>query len=545
MGNPSKGSIRTINTKKERKKERSKKKDKEEERGKKKMNIKEAKEQIKNTVQVYLKKDENGEYKIPVIHQRPVLLIGAPGIGKTAIMEQVARECNIGLVAYTITHHTRQSAIGLPVVEKKMYGEKQYTVTEYTMSEIISSIYEQMEERGVKEGILFIDEINCVSETLAPTMLQFLQKKTFGMHEVPEGWIIVAAGNPPEYNKSVKEFDIVTLDRLKWIDVEPDYTVWREYAYEQQIHGAILSYLDIKKDHFYEIRTTVDGKEFATPRGWEDLSKLMRVYEEMNLKVDEKVIYQYLQHKQIAKDFANYVDLYAKYKEQYRVDDIIAGNIRQESVEKIKEARFDEKLSLLGLLVDKIGQICHEARAEDLYVENLFVFLKEIKQQTMASWRADDGIINLLEDFLSFEQEQWEKNKKFMTVEQKVAKKRSIETAQSYKKMLEKDGIKEMEAGFAFIKEQFEFEKEKRLEKIERGECALSYAFAFMEQAFGASQEMAVFVTNLTTNLAIMQFIRENDCEEYYKYEEELFFDKKRRELLGEIDKFQKLLDLS
>lgn len=69
-------------------------------------------------------KDEFGEYKIPAIRQRPVLLIGPPGVGKTQIMEQIARECEIGLVAYTITHHTRQSAVGLPFIEHKIYGGK-------------------------------------------------------------------------------------------------------------------------------------------------------------------------------------------------------------------------------------------------------------------------------------------------------------------------------------------------------------------------------------------------------------------------------------
>ena len=53
-------------------------------------------------------------------------------------------------------------------------------MSEYTMSEIIASVYEMMEKSGKKEGILFLDEINCVSETLAPSMLQFLQYKTFG-----------------------------------------------------------------------------------------------------------------------------------------------------------------------------------------------------------------------------------------------------------------------------------------------------------------------------------------------------------------------------
>lgn len=245
------------------------------------MNIKRAKEEIKDTIEAYLLKDENGEYVIPSIRQRPVLLIGPPGVGKTQIMEQISRECRVGLISYTITHHTRQSAVGLPFIEKKMYGDREYAVTDYTMSEIVASIYNRMEETGLKEGILFIDEINCVSETLAPTMLQFLQCKTFGSHKIPEGWIIAAAGNPPEYNKSVREFDVVTLDRIKRIDVEPDLAVWKEYAYAENIHPAIISYLSIKGQNFCRIETTVDGKLFATPRGWEDLSQLILVYESL------------------------------------------------------------------------------------------------------------------------------------------------------------------------------------------------------------------------------------------------------------------------
>ena len=132
------------------------------------MNIKQAKQEVVDTVEAYLMKDEYGEYVIPSVHQRPVLLLGAPGIGKTQIMEQAARECGVALVAYTITHHTRQSAIGLPFISKKEYGGREYSATEYTMSEIVASIYNRMSETGLSEGILFIDEINCVSETLAP-----------------------------------------------------------------------------------------------------------------------------------------------------------------------------------------------------------------------------------------------------------------------------------------------------------------------------------------------------------------------------------------
>lgn len=98
------------------------------------MNIKEAKMEVEKTVKVYLEKDENGEYRVPLVRQRPLFLVGAPGIGKTAIMEQVAEDLDLALVSYSMTHHTRQSAIGLPYLKEVEYGGKKFTKSEYTMS---------------------------------------------------------------------------------------------------------------------------------------------------------------------------------------------------------------------------------------------------------------------------------------------------------------------------------------------------------------------------------------------------------------------------
>ena len=120
------------------------------------MNIKEAKNEIKNTVNIYLAKNEEGEYRISRERQRPVLLIGAPGIGKTAVMSAVAEELGVGFLGYTITHHTRQSAIGLPFISEKEFGGKKYSVTEYTMSEIVASVYEAIEKQGKKEGRILL-----------------------------------------------------------------------------------------------------------------------------------------------------------------------------------------------------------------------------------------------------------------------------------------------------------------------------------------------------------------------------------------------------
>ena len=343
------------------------------------MNIKQAKEQIKNAMTAYFTKDERGNYILPLHKQRPVFLMGPPGVGKTAIMEQVAGELGVGMLSYSMTHHTRQSALGLPYIQHKTYGGKEYAVSEYTMSEIIASIYDLMEETGVKEGILFLDEINCVSETLAPIMLQFLQYKVFGRHRVPDGWVVVTAGNPPEYNNSVREFDVVTWDRLKRIDVEPDFDVWKEYAYKTGVHPSVLTYLEIRKSDFYKIESTIDGKRFVTARGWDDLSQMIILYEKNGLKVDEDLVGQYLQDAKIAKSFAVYYDLFNKYRSDYQVDQILAGNVTDEIKERAMNAGFDERLSLIGLLLDAVTSDVKEVIEGKKVLEQLMNVLKQFR----------------------------------------------------------------------------------------------------------------------------------------------------------------------
>ena len=142
------------------------------------MDIQRAKEEIKRAVQAYLATDDIGRPLIPAVRQRPILLMGPPGVGKTQIMEQISQECQIGLVAYTITHHTRQSAIGLPFIQEKIYNARRVSVTEYTMSEIIASVYDRIRETGLKEGILFIDEIHRFNKGQQDYLLPFVEDGT-------------------------------------------------------------------------------------------------------------------------------------------------------------------------------------------------------------------------------------------------------------------------------------------------------------------------------------------------------------------------------
>lgn len=491
------------------------------------MDIKRAKQEIKDSVEAYLTKDGFGEYQIPALRQRPILLMGPPGIGKTQIMEQIARECQIGLVAYTITHHTRQSAVGLPFIKEKDYGGVSYSVTEYTMSEIIASVYEKMEQTGLHEGILFIDEINCVSETLAPTMLQFLQCKTFGNQKVPEGWIIVAAGNPPEYNKSVREFDVVTLDRIKMIDVEANYDVWKEYAYKAGIHPAVLAYLEIRQNHFYKMETTVDGKAFVTARGWEDLSEFIKAYESLGKTIDRDVIYQYIRHMGIAKEFANYLELYRKYKKDYKIDEILNGSFTEDMLEKLKFAPFDERLSIVHLLHGKLNELFVKYAKTDAYVGELFSWLKDYMEN------------GSLEETLKKAQNAFQERKKAEQIskEEEHIWKRVIEKLEWFAEQSKKKKPEDEEKA---VRTWFKAETENREQLVEHISEALLNVFDFMEAAFGEGQEMVVFITELNVNFYSARFIRENGCDPYYKYNKGLLFDERQEGIQEQLKEAEK-----
>mgnify|MGYP001025106055 FL=1 len=511
------------------------------------MNIKRAKEEIKNTIEAYLLRDRYGAYEIPPIRQRPVLLIGPPGVGKTQIMEQISQECRIGLVSYTITHHTRQSAIGLPFIQDRIYDSRRCSVTEYTMSEIVASIYDKIADTGLSEGILFIDEINCVSETLAPTMLQFLQCKTFGNHSIPQGWIIVAAGNPPEYNKSVREFDIVTLDRIKMIPVEADFGVWREYAQQVHIHPAVISYLDVKKQNFCRIETNVDGKLFATPRGWEDLSRLIEVYEKLHKTVDREVVFQYIQYPLIAKDFANYLELYYKYEKDYQVEAILDGQVKEAVYSRLERAPFDERMSVISLVLAALNSGFQSLQEKERRLERLEKIFRRLKPKGMKGTDAGGEDAGRTEydspaEYLAGLTAGMQAERKYK-LESKLLSRKEDYLYQDVTAVLEKvlqvikaESRQTEEEVWEKVSEIFDAENEAYEVLFELCGGRLEHAFDFMEAAFGSGQEMVVFVTGLNTGFYSVDFLQEYECQRYYQYNKMLLFDDREREILKQME---------
>lgn len=437
--------------------------------------ISKAKKILKETVRIYHSKDKYERYIIPVKQQRPICIMGPSGVGKTEMIEQVAKECEIGFVDCSITHHTRQSAIGLPLVVEKggeEEGKIAYKTTEYTSGEIIGRVQEAVNQ-GYKEGIIFLDEFNCASETLAPTMMQFLQKKVFGTHKLPEGWIIVVAGNPREYNKSVKELDMVTKDRLRIINVEQDFSCWKTYMLEKGIHNLVLEFLEQHQKAFYVYKRTADGTEFVTPRGWSELSIMLTEYERNNFTVTLSLIEQFIQSKKIAMEFYDFYAIYENILNSADLSEILQGKNLEKYTKKYAGISMDKKWGLMSAIMQKTSLAAENLCETDDTVKKKYELLKDLKERVK-----EHKDCNIKDWF--------DKN---MTLEERM---------QNGMEKFWKSASAELEENqWNKIKECFEEEKSVLDVEKSKFDAILTNSIVFLRETFGKGLELDMYMNHM------------------------------------------------
>jgi hypothetical protein len=301
----------------------------------------------------------------------------------------------------------------------------------------------------------------------------------------------------------------------------------------------VTSYLEIRKSDFYKIESNVDGKRFVTARGWVDLSDMIKLFEKNSFPVDETLVGQYLQDAQIAKSFAVYYDLFNKYRSDYQVDAIMAGEATEDIRSRAREARFDERLSLLSLLTDAVGDGIRRVLRDERALNEIVRRLRAYKAQ-------------------------------FATADPEEARKRLIETAEAITRSIavrqQANALPDEEARagmkaarlledfvgelgddvaqpFAWLGQRFDRESA-ALQQDAADVCRqLDNIFAFCETVFPEGQELLLLVTEFSVDASSARFIGKYGCEAYFRYNRELMFYERNRELNREISALK--LDLT
>lgn len=282
---------------------------------------------------------------------------------------------------------------------------------------------------------------------------------------------------------------------------------------------------------------TTKGRSYVTARGWEDLSEILYHYEQEGLTVDETLVEQYIRNDRIVKEFTAYYDLYNKYKRDYRIEEILAGHASAQAVTRAKEAAFDERLSLLGMLLDRCLADMKEVVEQAGYLTEVRTLLLAVKASVA---NADTRV----EQCVSFLEEMEERKRKQMyglersnalSKEDRHKFKRVLRfLAEVRKEIMVSDAVNG-EQVFGLIKVKFESEVAHMKADTERTGSELHYLFTFAEEAFEQGNEMLILVTELTVNSAAGQFIASFGCEDYQRHNKELMLSERQDDIKKQI----------
>jgi hypothetical protein len=282
----------------------------------------------------------------------------------------------------------------------------------------------------------------------------------------------------------------------------------------------------------------VDGKTFVIARAWSDLSDMMELYEQHGITIDEKLIAQHLQNKKIAKEFAIYYDLFNKYRSDYQVDKILAGNAPEAIKDRAKVAKFDERLALLGLLLNGIAEKLRTVCLTEKGITELLTALKKVKMDL--SQPNTDGVTAVEKQIVSL-RKRIENGKLASTLSQDdtYALCSAVAAMEGMSPILKEKQPTDGAAAFKLIKAAFDDCTKALKKQAEDAGKQLSNVFIFCEDVFGDGQEMLILVTELTISYYGAHFISRYGCNEYFNHNKELLFYERQKEIIQQIESFE------
>ena len=251
----------------------------------------------------------------------------------------------------------------------------------------------------------------------------------------------------------------------------------------------------------------------------------------MDLPVDESVIREFIHHEDVAEDVAAYFELYRKYRDDYGIADILAGKVRPETFARIYAAAFDERLSVVNLLLDGLSAFFEKVQENKQITDNWYEFLKEYQRRLKEGEVPVDCYQALLEERMAVVEA--EKQAEVCTRAQAARWERIFAL---WKENVPNGGL-DAKKSFTQAKAGFDRQRETLEDAEKKAMNALEHAFDFMEQAFENGEEMVVFVTELTLSPEAAMFLAEHTCERYMTYNEQLLIGKRKRELLSELNR--------
>ncbi|WP_345993462.1 MoxR family ATPase [Sulfurimonas sp. HSL-1716] len=205
--------------------------------------------EIKNSVEAMV------EQKIPTF------LWGAPGIGKSSIIRQIAEQKDIGFIDLRLSLMDPTDLKGIPFYDKHEHSA-------------VWAAPSFLPKEG--RGILFLDELNSAPPAVQASAYQLILDRRVGEYELPAGWAIVAAGNRESDRGVVYRMPSPLANRFVHLEMDVDVGDYKEWAFKNGIDERIIAYVGYKNENLFTFDATKNEKSFATPRSWEFVDRVLK-----------------------------------------------------------------------------------------------------------------------------------------------------------------------------------------------------------------------------------------------------------------------------
>ena len=193
---------------------------------------------------------------------RPVFIWGAPGIGKSALVEKFAESVGLPCVSLLGSQLAPEDIIGIPQIT----GE----VSTFLPPKMIAR----------KEPYcLFLDELNACSQEVQKAFYSLIHERRVGEYYLPEGSVVIGAGNRSQDSAIVKTMSSALINRMFHVQLKPDVNSWLSWGYEKGLHPWILEYITQRPDHLFSEPPKTE-EIYSTPRSWHMLSDALKEYGE-------------------------------------------------------------------------------------------------------------------------------------------------------------------------------------------------------------------------------------------------------------------------
>jgi len=228
--------------------------------------------------------------------QLPVFIWGAPGIGKSSIVKQIAEEKEMQFLDLRLSLLDPTDLKGIPFFNAET-NEGVWAKPSFLPS-----------EEGTK-GILFLDEINTAPPAVQASAYQLILDRRVGEYELPSGWSIVAAGNRENDRGVVYKMPPPLANRFVHFEMEVDFEDWKAWAYARKIESSIIGFLAYDKSMLFTFDATSNEKSFATPRSWEYVDSIIKsgidaelILDSISGAVGREAAIGYLSFRKVMKD---------------------------------------------------------------------------------------------------------------------------------------------------------------------------------------------------------------------------------------------------